>query len=59
MDYTRTIRKASEELALAEYQQALARIAKMFPIPEDKVKIEPTTPLASESPNRLSPNDCK
>ena len=60
MDYTRTIRKASENLALSEYQAALARIAKMFPMPEDTIKIEPATALVNESPNRLTySNDCK
>jgi hypothetical protein len=61
-DYRLRIRKASEALALAQYQESLAKIAVMFPLPEDKdaicssqpgasfAKIEPTPPLVTESP---------
>jgi hypothetical protein len=52
-DYRLRIRKASEALALAEYQGALAKIAQMFPMPEDKtrIKIDNASPLSTESPS--------
>lgn len=51
-DYRLRIRKASEALALAQYQESLAKIALMFPLPEDKdaAKIDDAPPLVTKSP---------
>jgi hypothetical protein len=51
-DYRLRIRKASEALALAQYQESLAKIAVMFPLPEDKagIKIADAPPLVTKSP---------
>ena len=49
-DYRLRIRKASEALAFAQYQEALARIAQMFAMPEDKPEIKIGDNLCSSRP---------
>ena len=49
-DYRLRIRKASEALALAQYEESLAKIALMFPLPEDKTAIKIANTLCSSRP---------
>lgn len=53
-DYRLRIRKASEALAFAQYQEALAKIAQMFAMPEDKpaIKIGVAQPPITKSPSK-------